>query len=295
MVFQEHSAFRLWPFSLGSKSDVVAENEEEVHEARGFDLADAIERGAASEIVTEFMHPLRRSSKLWRFNVKRSEDKQHYRLFSEDGDFLMYARHSSSLGQRYVKFFLYDPTDKESFFDSTRPAFTMTCSRNQNNWRLVQERCEHCVYATPHRSCDLHGKQQVAAISHTQEFVGEGIFNEMDVNIPGLFSDGSRVVWCPCTGRGDLLQPPGECCAEFLRLCLKKPDWNEEVESLVLDFRGRRVVASAKNFQAVLSHKPHHVVCQYGKIGQNVFGLDLRYPLSLVQAFAIAMTTVSWT
>merc|ERR1719160_2001988 len=132
----------------------------------------------------------------------------------------------------------------------------MCYSENQAQWRLVQERCEHCTFAARHRSCDHLGKQQVASITHTRTPIGDGIFNHMQVSIPGLFSDGSRVVWCPCTGRGDLLQPPGECCAEFLRLCLKKPDWNEEVESLVLDFRGRRVVASAKNFQAVLSHKP---------------------------------------
>merc|ERR1719262_694160 len=116
----------------------------------------------------------------------------------------------------------------------------------------------------------------------------------MEVNIPGLFSDGGRVVWCPCAGCGELAAPPEDCPDEVLRLITKRPVWNDEVESLVLDFKGRSIIASAKNFQLCLAQKPQHVVCQYGKIGPSTFSLDLRYPLSVVQAFAMSMTTMFW-
>eukprot|EP00438_Fugacium_kawagutii_P014946 Skav221307 [mRNA] locus=scaffold463:36608:41762:+ [translate_table: standard] len=47
------------------------------------------------------------------------------------------------------------------------------------------------------------------------------------------------------------------------KLTTKQPTWNEEVESLVLDFKGRHILSSAKNFQLALSQKPDHVLCQY--------------------------------
>jgi len=115
----------------------------------------------------------------------------------------------------------------------------------------------------------------------------------MEVTIPGLYSDESRVIWCPKLGWGDL---GTDFCVEgeSQQLQTKQPVWNEEVSSLVLDFKGRTVQSSAKNFQLSLGARREHVVCQYGKIGTDKFSLDFRYPLSCVQAFALSMTTMFW-
>jgi len=78
-------------------------------------------------------------------------------------------------------------------------------------------------------------------------------------------------------------------------LSTKLPEWNEGVGSLVLDFKGRRISASAKNFQLAPTDRKEHVTCQFGKIGPDVFGLDFRYPLTVIQAFGMAMSTVHWT
>jgi len=43
-----------------------------------------------------------------------------------------------------------------------------------------------------------------------------------------------------------------------------------------------------------LEQKPHHTLCQYGKIGNTTFGLDFKYPLSAAQAFGMAMSTLYW-
>merc|ERR550537_16346 len=113
----------------------------------------------------------------------------------------------------------------------------MTFNKDHTEWRLVQERCEHCRFAPKRLSCSCHGKQQVAFIRHTRTPVGDGIFNCMEVNIPALCKDGRRVIWCPKLGRGDLAMPtPGT--HEALTLMTKKPVWNDEIESLVLDFKG---------------------------------------------------------
>lgn len=259
---------------------------------RAFDIADSIEKGLAREIVTEFMHPLRRSQKLWRFHVNRSEDKLQYRLFSDDGDFLMYARATAEA--KKVEFFTYNPSDRgDKLFDASKPAFTMTYTKEKMEFRIVQERCERCQFSPKHLTCDCHGKQQVAVIRHSRQPVGEGIFNGMDILVPGLSADGTRVVWCPLTGRGDLGVPYDTDEAHVM--VTKQPVWNDEVGSLVLDFKGRQILSSAKNFQLTLAEKPDHVVCQYGKISTNTFSLDFRYPLSVVQAFGASLTTMSWT
>lgn len=301
MVFQEDTLSRFWPLGRKStgtpKSDLEPYNDKDVEERRerdrAFDIIDSVEKGMAREIVTEFMHPLRRSSRLWRFHVVRSEDKLQYRLFADDGDFLVYAR--TLLDARRVEFFLYNPSEaKDALYDPSSPAFTMTFSQDKVEWRLVQERCEQCHYAPRHLSCACHGKQQVAWIRHARRPIGDGIFNGMEVNVPGLYSDGSRVVWCPLLGRGDLGSPQDDNY-EVQRLATRKPVWNDEVESLVLDFKGRHIQSSARNFQLALRQKPEHVICQYGKIGPQTFGLDFRYPLSVIQAFGISLTTLFWT
>jgi hypothetical protein len=309
MVFKEESKSSwFWPISWspahslkdsdGTKKLPLADEEVEEElerrdRERGFDIADSVEKGFAREIVAEFMHPLRRSSKLWRFHVVRSEDKLQYRLFSDDGEFLMYAK--ASLEAQKIEFFLYNPSDRgQRLYDPTRPAFTMTFNKEKTEWRIVQERCEYCQFSPKHLTCACHGKQQVAFIRHTRKPIGEGIFNCMEVYVPGLYSDGSRVVWCPLLGRGDLAGGD-DGGHEVQELITKQPSWNEEVESLVLDFKGRHILSSAKNFQLALSQKPGHVLCQYGKIGAQTFSLDFKYPLSVIQAFGTSLTTLFWT
>jgi hypothetical protein len=308
MVFKEESNTSwLWPLNWSPTSSLkelsgskkLPITDEEVEEElerrdreRGFEIADSVEKGFAREIVAEFMHPLRRSSKLWRFHVVRSEDKLQYRLFSDDGEFLMYAR--ASLEALKVEFFLYNPSDRgPRLFDASRPAFTMTFNKEKTEWRIVQERCEFCQFSPKHLTCACHGKQQVAFIRHSRTPIGEGIFNCMEVHVPGIYSDGSRVVWCPLQGRGDLAAPPEG--HEVQELVTKQPSWNEEVESLVLDFKGRHILSSAKNFQLALSQKPNHIICQYGKIGPTTFSLDFKYPFSVIQAFGTSLTTLFWT
>mmetsp|Transcript_19014 Transcript_19014/g.35663 ORF Transcript_19014/g.35663 Transcript_19014/m.35663 type:complete len:303 (+) Transcript_19014:51-959(+) len=302
MAAQEANPLKSWFSSLVGSSQSVAsklpdskeeEDEDKWERERAFDIADSLENGLAREIVTEFMHPLRRASKLWKFHVIRSEDKLQYRLFSDDGDFLMYAR--TNLEARQISFYLYNPCEKGvNLYHADKPAFTMIWSADRTEWRLVQERCENCQFSPKHLTCSCYGKQQVAWIRHHRKPVGDGIFNCMEIHVPGLYSDGSRVVWCPLLGRGDLSVPIDDNY-EAQRLVTKQPSWNDEVESLVLDFKGRHILSSAKNFQLALSQKPEHVLCQYGKIGPQTFSLDFKYPLSVVQAFGVSLTTLFWT
>ncbi|CAE7031026.1 ybeT, partial [Symbiodinium natans] len=99
------------------------------------------------------------------------------------------------------------------------------------------QRCQACQYLPPHLSCTAHGKQQVAVIKHRQAAVGEGISNIMEVRIPGLYQNDTSVLWCPMLGMPDLAD--AEVSNEMQELITRKPVWNEQVQSLVLDFKGR--------------------------------------------------------
>ncbi|CAE8740580.1 unnamed protein product, partial [Polarella glacialis] len=263
-------------------------------EGRSFDIADCMEQGLARETGSDFTVPVRRSSKLWRFRVARSEDKLSARLMTDTGDFLMHAQ--IYLAEKRVGFYLYDPLgrDKE-LFNTSSPAFSMSFNSARTDWRLVQERCDNCQFSPPHLSCNSRGKQQLAHIRHLRKPVGDGVSNVMEVRIPGLYTDGSCVVWCPMLGRTDLAVVSDEANYETQQLVTKEPVWNEQVESLVLDFKGRNVLSSAKNFQLALRQKPQHCICQFGKIGPTNFGLDFRYPMNVIQAFGAAMSTIFWT
>ena len=57
-----------------------------------------------------------------------------------------------------------------------------------------------------------------------------------------------------------------------------------------LNFHGRVSVPSVKNFQLSSRDEPDHVVCQFGKVGDDRFHLDFKAPLNAFQAFAIALT-----
>ncbi|CAE7561368.1 chr3 [Symbiodinium sp. CCMP2456] len=226
-----------------SKQDADQEEQEQprIQKDHSLDLIETMEEGHAHEITSDFVVPLRRSSKLWRFRVVRSEDKLSARLITDAGDFLMHA--SVRLEASRVDFHLYDPSQKD-LFNPAKPAFTMGFNSSRDEWRLVAERCQACQYVPPHLSCATHGKQQVAVIKHRQASVGEGISNIMEVRIPGLYQNDTSVIWCPMLGMPDLAE--AELSNEMQQLITRKPVWNEKVQSLVLDFKGRNIVSSAR-------------------------------------------------
>lgn len=56
-----------------------------------------------------------------------------------------------------------------------------------------------------------------------------------------------------------------------------------------LNFHGRVNVPSVKNFQLSSPDDPGHIVCQFGKVADDIFHLDYKAPLNAMQAFALAL------
>ncbi|KAI3769343.1 hypothetical protein L6452_00444 [Arctium lappa] len=80
----------------------------------------------------------------------------------------------------------------------------------------------------------------------------------------------------------------------------KAPRWHEHLQCWCLNFHGRVTVASVKNFQLVATLDQSQpggkgdgetVLLQFGKVGDDVFTMDFRQPLSAFHAFAICLTS----
>ncbi|XP_010920225.1 tubby-like F-box protein 1 [Elaeis guineensis] len=80
----------------------------------------------------------------------------------------------------------------------------------------------------------------------------------------------------------------------------KAPRWHEHLQCWCLNFHGRVTVASVKNFQLVAMADPSQpwgigdeetVLLQFGKVGDDMFTMDYRQPLSAFVAFAICLTS----
>ncbi|KAL8189227.1 hypothetical protein R6Q57_028793 [Mikania cordata] len=80
----------------------------------------------------------------------------------------------------------------------------------------------------------------------------------------------------------------------------KAPRWHEHLQCWCLNFHGRVTVASVKNFQLVATVDASQpggrgdgetVLLQFGKVGDDMFTMDYRQPLSAFHAFAICLTS----
>lgn len=114
----------------------------------------------------------------------------------------------------------------------------------------------------------------------------------MTVLIPGMTLDRQRVTIAPTDDSETLLERwKSKNMDDLIELHNKTPVWNDETQSYVLNFHGRVTQASVKNFQIVHDSDSDYVVMQFGRISEDVFTMDYRYPLCSLQAFAIALSS----
>jgi hypothetical protein len=253
-------------------------------------LFDFAERGLCREEAgAELAAPCTECERLQRFQVKRLSDSRGWELRTASGDRLMSAAKNSQTLK--VEFFLYDPSEKS--FDESCPAFSMSCSGDRSTWLLVQEEgrsrpsTPSTAPSTPTTATEGSQRKpkELALIRHFSEDVGDGRAKCMEVSLPS-FKDTPR----RSPEQLDLAAGKGVGSTLVTRL----PEWDETLQSLVLDFDGRDLMGSAKNFQLADESSPNEAVLQYGKIGGNTFCLDFKAPLSIVQAFGAALTAASW-
>ncbi|XP_068623145.1 protein king tubby [Battus philenor] len=137
-----------------------------------------------------------------------------------------------------------------------------------------------------------HTRQELAAVVYDTNVLGFKGPRKMTVVLPGMTPDRQRVMIAPQDDSETLLERlKTQTLDDIVVLHNKTPVWNDETQSYVLNFHGRVTQASVKNFQIVHDSEPDYVVMQFGRISEDVFTMDFRYPLCALQAFGIALSS----
>ncbi|CAF1036331.1 unnamed protein product [Rotaria magnacalcarata] len=135
-------------------------------------------------------------------------------------------------------------------------------------------------------------RREVAAIVYETNILGFKGPRKMTILIPGMSSDHHRVEVRPRNESESLIERWKHSRMEnVLELHNKTPVWNEETQSYVLNFHGRVTQASVKNFQIVHDNDQDYVCMQFGRVNDDVFTCDFKYPMCAVQAFGIALSS----
>ncbi|XP_051852637.1 tubby-related protein 1 [Antechinus flavipes] len=135
-------------------------------------------------------------------------------------------------------------------------------------------------------------RQELAAVIYETNVLGFRGPRRMTVIIPGMSSENKRIPIRPRNASdGLLVRWQNKTMENLIELHNKTPVWNEESGSYTLNFQGRVTQASVKNFQIIHLDDPDYIVLQFGRVSEDAFTLDYRYPLCALQGFAIALSS----
>ncbi|XP_056670686.1 tubby-related protein 1 [Monodelphis domestica] len=135
-------------------------------------------------------------------------------------------------------------------------------------------------------------RQEMAAVIYETNVLGFRGPRRMTVIIPGMSSESERIPIRPRNASdGLLVRWQNKTMENLIELHNKTPVWNEESGSYTLNFQGRVTQASVKNFQIIHLDDPDYIVLQFGRVSEDAFTLDYRYPLCALQSFAIALSS----
>ncbi|KAI8073338.1 tubby C-terminal-like domain-containing protein [Gongronella butleri] len=135
-------------------------------------------------------------------------------------------------------------------------------------------------------------REELGAVLYDPNILGFKGPRKMTILMHTLTRDGRRPEFRPQSEAETLLVKHKEGRMDnMLVLHNKSPQWNEETQSFVLNFSGRVTQASVKNFQIVHDNDLDYIVMQFGRVDRDYFTLDYKYPICLLQAFAIALTS----
>eukprot|EP00050_Salpingoeca_kvevrii_P018871 m.79535 g.79535 ORF g.79535 m.79535 type:complete len:422 (-) comp8186_c0_seq1:226-1491(-) len=133
---------------------------------------------------------------------------------------------------------------------------------------------------------------ELAAVIYETNLLGFKGPRKMTVVLPALDANDERIAVSPRLERDTILERyKAKRMDDLLSLGNKQPEWNEETASYVLNFYGRVKMASVKNFQIVHETDPNYIIMQFGRVDQQSFSMDFQFPMSAIQAFAIALSS----
>ena len=174
--------------------------------------------------------------------------------------------------------------DSKNFISKLRANFLGTSFTVYDNGESISSRS-----LRPDKS---NLRQELAAVQYETNVLGFKGPRKMTTIIPALNHDHQFLQVCPTQESETLLERwKNNQLKNLLELHNKQPVWSDETQAFVLNFHGRVTQASVKNFQLVHSADEEYIVLQFGRISEDLFTLDYRFPLSALQAFSIALSS----
>jgi tubby-related protein 1 len=139
---------------------------------------------------------------------------------------------------------------------------------------------------------------EMGGVMYAANVLGSRGPRKMQVAIPGVNENLEIIKWRDSmgpsgTGTNDdmLTRIKDRNFRDMVYLINKPPRWNEQVGAYVLNFNGRVTMASVKNFQLVDPEEQNSVVLQFGRVGKDEFTMDMQWPISPFQAFAVTLSS----
>mgnify|MGYP001946165182 CR=1 FL=1 len=150
---------------------------------------------------------------------------------------------------------------------------------------------EFIVYDDGHSPEDGYSgkntRKELCAVTYAPNIIGSKGPRKMQVAVPSVDEDNNV-----SEANVDLLQRiKDRKFNDVTYMINKQPLWSEAVGAYVLNFYGRVTMASVKNFQLVCPEDQSTVLLQFGRTDKDSFNMDLRWPLSPMQAFAITLSS----
>lgn len=136
-------------------------------------------------------------------------------------------------------------------------------------------------------------RRELAVVTYAPNVLGSRGPRKMQVAIPAVDENNNILALQQSkTGEEDMLQRMKDRNLKDLSYLINKPPrWNEQVGAYVLNFSGRVTMASVKNFQLVDPDEQNAVILQFGRVGKDQFTMDMQWPMSPFQAFAVTMSS----
>jgi len=135
-------------------------------------------------------------------------------------------------------------------------------------------------------------RQELGAVIYASNLLGSRGPRKMTVIAPQINKDGTKTVFRPLDEEQSILSKyKNNELDGVMVMHNKQPKWNDQFEAYVLNFNGRVTMASVKNFQIITEDDPENILLQFGRIAADKFTMDLRWPLSPLQAFAICLSS----
>lgn len=137
------------------------------------------------------------------------------------------------------------------------------------------------------------GRRQYGVVQYETNVLGAKGPRRMKVLLPMVNRDGAELVWYDQEDAKTKIQGKFDDnqTEDIMFFFNKPPKWNEQVQAFVLNFNGRVDKASVKNFQLIDEYDDNKIYMQFGRIGKDDFNMDCAFPMSIFQAYGIALSS----